>query len=319
MIELARLLADGTWHSGEDLAAALGVSRAAVWKRIARARESGLVIDAVRGRGYRLRPRFEPLDAARIRAGLAGETRAALVDLEVLGVVDSTNTRLLVRDDPRPAACVAEQQTAGRGRRGRDWVSPFGTNVYLSVAWTFDPAPPAIGALGLAIGTALAETLRAQGVGAVGMKWPNDLVVNGAKLGGILLEHRGEAAGGCRVVVGVGLNVRMTADQAQPLAQAWTTLEDVLQAAPSRNQLACALLNAVVRALRQFAAEGFAPFRLRWREFDVLAGREVVAISEHERSVGRAVGIATDGALLIDVEGQRRRLYSGDVSVRVQG
>lgn len=318
MIELARLLSDGCWHSGEALAAALGVSRAAIWKRVAGAREHGLTIDAVRGRGYRLRPAFEPLDAVRIRRQLSAVTRELVGDVEVLGTVNSTNTRLLARDDVRAAACVAEQQSAGRGRRGRDWVSPFGTNIYLSVAWSFDPAPPAIGALGLAVGTAFAEALRAYGVSAIGLKWPNDLVVNGNKLGGILLEHRGEAAGGCRIVLGVGLNVHMSSAQAQAVTQAWATVESAMVDQPSRNVLIGALLDSAIRALGQFGAEGFAPFRRRWHDFDVLAGKEVVAFSEHERVTGRAVGIAMDGALLVDVAGQQRRFYSADVSVRAR-
>lgn len=316
MIELARMLADGRWHSGVDLARSLGISRAAVWKRIAAARDNGLTIDAVRGRGYRLRQSFDPLDASAIAAGLSADTRTALADLEVLGVVDSTNSRLLARREVGTVACFAEQQTAGRGRRGRDWVSPFGANLYFSVAWPFDPAPPAIGALSLAAGTALAEALRDAGITGIGLKWPNDLVIGGHKLGGILVEHRGEAAGGCRIVLGVGLNIRMSAGQAGGVSQSWTTLAAQLDPLPGRNTLASGLLDASVRALRQFGAEGFKPFRRRWQAFDAVADRDVTLVADRERIVGRAAGIAADGALLVDVDGTRRRFYSGDVSVR---
>lgn len=315
MIDLARMLADGRWHSGEALAHSLGVSRAAVWKRIATARANGLAVDAVRGRGYRLLQPFEPLDTESIRSRLSTDSYTVLEDLSVLGRIDSTNSHLL-RSDARVAACVAEQQTAGRGRRGRDWCSPFGTNIYLSVAWTFESMPPAIGALSLAVGTAFAEVLRASGVGAIGLKWPNDLMVDGDKLGGILVEHRGEAAGGCRIVMGVGLNVQMTAGDAADLNQPWTSVASHVASAPSRNTLVGDMLNASLDTLRQFETAGFAPFEARWHEFDAVWGKYVHLWTEQRQLSGYAAGIAPDGALLVDIEGERQRFYSADVSVR---
>lgn len=322
-MELIELLADGAWHAGPQLAGALGVSRAAVWKKVRAARGLGLTIHAVRGRGYRLPGAFVLLDAGAIRAGLSAAGAAELEDLSVAGSVDSTSSRLLAAPHAGAGrgcrALFAEHQSSGRGRRGRQWVSPYGANLYFSVARALDPAPPAIGALGLAVGVGLAEALQGLGVAAIGLKWPNDLVVDGAKLGGILIDHQGEAAGYCRIVVGVGINVTMAPEQAREVDQPWASLAGVLGRSPDRNALAAACLDAVLDALRGYAAGGFTAFRARWQRYDVLQDRPVWLESAAGREAGRAVGIAADGALLVAMRSGVRHCYAGDVSVRDTG
>ena len=229
LLRLIDALAPGEWQSGEALAAEAGVTRAALAKRVTHLRDWGLQVEAEAGRGYRLAQPLQRLDAARIRAALPAIARDRLRSVEVLARTDSTNQRLLEADAAQdPQALFAELQTAGRGRRGREWRSPFGANLYLSLGWSFPAWPPQLSALSLAVGVACARALRKTGLHQVMLKWPNDLRVGDDKLGGILIEQRGEAGGACRVVIGIGINVSMSAEQAGALGQPWTSLQAAL-------------------------------------------------------------------------------------------
>lgn len=314
---LFEVLADGAWHAGPQLAKELGISRAAVNKQVKKAAALGLDIDAVRGRGYRMRSVFEPLREDIIRQGLSSVAVKALDKIQVLPTVDSTNNYLLDNGHAEGAqACLAEYQSAGRGRRGRQWVSPYGTNLYFSVAWPFAQTPPGLGALSLVVGVELATALRAHGAD-VRLKWPNDLYIHGRKLGGILIEHRGEIAGRSRVVVGAGINLRMADGQAADIDQPWTALAKHIKL-PVRNQLAAQALDAVVRALTDFETGGFAAFRNRWRALDMACNQPVWIDTGSEKISGRATGVASDGALLVDCGAGLRRFYSGEVSLRLK-
>jgi BirA family biotin operon repressor/biotin-[acetyl-CoA-carboxylase] ligase len=211
----------------------------------------------------------------------------------------------------------AESQTAGRGRRGRDWVSPFGSNLYGSMAFTFAAWPARFTTLPLAVAVAVARVVDQAGVASVGIKWPNDLVVGGRKLAGILIEPRGEAGGPCRVVVGVGLNLAMSAAQASAVTQPWIGLGEALagRAPPSRNALAAALLGELHSALTHFAHHGFAPFAAEWKRRDVLAGQPV-RVEGGAPLQGVAGGVDADGGLIIETDAGRQVVHAGDVSVR---
>src|SRR3546814_8669630 len=200
LLALVDVLADGQWHSGEALAADAGITRAALSKRVERLRDWQLDVESRQGLGYRLTVPLERLDAHALQAQIPS------MRIKIAPVIDSTNTQLLVADGADdPQALLAEMQTAGRGRRGRSWISPFGANLYLSIAWSWPAWPPELSALSLAIGVACAKVIENHGVADVRLKWPNDLLVDDRKLGGILIEHRGEAGGACRVVVGIEL------------------------------------------------------------------------------------------------------------------
>lgn len=313
---LLGLLADGHFHSGEALGSALGVSRGAVWKQIAALNALGLDVFRVPGRGYRLAQPLELLDRDRIVAGLWPGTRDALAELFVLDSVDSTNTHLLERNAAGVLACLAEHQQAGRGRRGRGWVSPFGANLYLSLSWPFTSLPPDFPALGLAAGVAARRALADAGCGNIRLKWPNDLYANDAKLGGILLEMRGEPPGACRIVAGIGINVAMPDDAAANVDQRWTDLARATGDAPARNALAAALLNHWVAAFTVFERDGFAPFRAEWQAADLLAGADVEVADGRQVLRGRACGVAADGALELETAEGLRRVVAGDASLR---
>lgn len=313
---LLGLLADGHFHSGEALGAALGVSRGAVWKQIAALNALGVDVFRVPGRGYCLAQPLELLDRGRILAGLWPSTRDALADLFVFDTVDSTNSRLLEQNGAGVLACLAEHQQAGRGRRGRGWISPFGANLYLSLSWPFASLPPDFSALGLAAGVAARRALIETGCENIRLKWPNDLYADGAKLGGILLEMRGEPPGACRLVAGIGINVAMPDDAAAGVDQRWTDLARATGGTPSRNALAAALLNHWIAAFAQFERDGFTAFHGEWQAADLLAGSEVEVADGREVLRGRARGVAADGALELETPQGLRRVVAGDASLR---
>ncbi len=315
--ELLQRLIEGP-VSGDVLARDAGLTRAAMWKRIQALREGGVRIGAQAGRGYALAEPVELLDAERIRASLQAATVDALSSLDVAWSLDSTNSELLRRKAPERGVEVllAEQQTGGRGRRGRQWASPIASNLYLSLSRQFSGGLARLGGLSLVVGVAVAEALRQAGYGAVGVKWPNDLLAHGRKLGGILVEGGGEHGGPVRAVIGIGVNVRMPAPVAMTIDQAWTDLAGLGDGAPSRNALAAQLLDTLLPALEQFDRDGLPPFLARYAALDVLAGRAITVHGPQGDEQGVADGIGDDGALRVRMEQGVRQVHAGEVSVR---
>jgi len=319
--ELLRLLADGELHSGEELAAALSISRAAIWKQLQRLGDWGIALEARAGSGYRLAAALDLLDAAQIRSLLPQGSREHLRNLEVHETLDSTNDRLLTAGDLPPGrfdACLAEFQSAGRGRRGRRWVAPFASGLCLSVNWSYRDAPATLGALSLAAGVAVLRALRRLGFPDLSLKWPNDIVHRDGKLGGILVDLRGEAAGPAYFVVGVGINVRLPKKARDTLRAEGVKAIDLasLGTEPVRNLAASALIGELAFALEEFGARGMTAFADEWESADALIGRPVRVLQDGQALDGLARGVDSDGALLIDVDGGRRRILSGEVSVR---
>ena len=263
--------------SGDVLAGEAGLTRAAVWKRVDALRQAGIVIDAAPGRGYRLAQSLDLLDAEAIHAALPADVRKRVATLEAAWTLDSTNSELLRRETPAHGCAVllAERQTGGRGRRGREWASPLAAHVYLSLARRFDGGLARLGGLSLVAGVAACEALQALGFARLRLKWPNDLVLDdGAglrKLGGLLVEGGGEAGGAARAVIGLGLNVRMPAAFAEAIDQPWAELSALSSAPLSRNALVAALLEHLLPALDVFDAQGLPPFLSRYAALDALA------------------------------------------------
>ena len=321
---LLALLSDGGFHSGEKLAKRLRISRAGVWKGIQALRALGIDVESVPRQGYRLPRKVDLLDKAAIREALPPEARARVAQLDVLLTVDSTNR--FVADSPPVAAgqvqvCVAELQNAGRGRRGRTWLAPFASGICMSLGWQFAEAPPTFSALSLAVGVAAVKAFRRLGIQGVGLKWPNDLIWQQRKLGGILIEMRGESAGPALVVIGIGINMQMPAQVRLMLAEQQAVLisdvhEIMRDRTPTRNVLIGALVDEIATMLMTFTQRGFEPFVEQWRQLDTLADAHVKIISGTETTYGTARGVEVDGTLLVDVDGQLRRFISGEVSLR---
>lgn len=317
-------LADGQFHSGTALGQQAGRTRTAVWKAIQTLQQHGLPIYSVRGKGYRLAESVELLDRAMILAELdkieAGSIATELLQqLDVYHDIESTNAYLLKaakNDDYLMHACLAEQQKAGRGRRGRQWVSPFGGNIYLSLLWRVNAGASQLGGLSLAIAVAVMRALRAIGFDSAKLKWPNDILVKGKKLAGILLELSGEAAGPCAVVIGLGLNVRAASAEMYVIDQAWTDLETESGKLVSRNQLAAQLLYQMIIAVDEFESHGLRPFLKEWAANDAFGDCEVILKLPQGDVSGIARGIDENGALLLVTENGVQRYHSGEVSMR---
>lgn len=317
LVRLLDALADQQWHSGETLAEQFGLSRAGLAKRLSHLRDWGIEFETQVGRGYRLRSSVERLDESRLKAEAPSQ-----LQIKVVQSVDSSNRALLIADPGQdPQALLAEHQSAGRGRRGRSWQSPFGANLYLSMSWNWALWPAGLPALSLVVGVVCANALKAVGLANVQLKWPNDLWVEQKKLGGILIEQSGEVGGACRVVIGVGINVAMQASQATGIDQAWTSVNQALgqqgKANASRTQLAIHLLSGLHECLHRFAEQGLDAWRDQWQSLDVLQGQAIHALDDPD-CTGTGVGIDDDGAYLIRCEDGLRRVHAGDVSLRVR-
>ena len=305
--------------SGSELANRLGVTRAAVWKQVERLRAVGVEIEARAGSGYRLAAPLELLDAALLRAALAPATQARLGDLAVHWQIDSTSSELLRRADHDARdrlVCLAERQSAGRGRRGRAWQMPLGGGIAMSVLKRFESPMASLAGLSLAVGVAAVEALAACAIDGIGLKWPNDLVARGAKLGGILVELGGDALGPCHAVIGLGLNVRLGASAGE-IDQACIDLAALAPVA-SRVQVAARLIDHLLDTLGRFAAHGFGAFADAYARHDALRGHEVEVLQGECRRRGIACGTDVRGALRIAFAAGEEVVDSGEVSLRVR-
>jgi BirA family biotin operon repressor/biotin-[acetyl-CoA-carboxylase] ligase len=265
---------------------------------------------------------IEPLNAERIRAGLAPDVRAKIKSLEVVVSLASTNGALVTRAYPDVGCSdvlLAEFQTAGRGRRGRSWIAPPGGAICLSLNWTFAQMPRDAGALSLAIGVCVVRALRRHGVTDPQLKWPNDILIGGRKLGGILIELRAEASGPACAVVGIGLNVSLGAALLEEIAALGLPATDLVSAGlatPSRNTLAASVIEHCIRGLQQFEQAGLQAFMDEWRGADALRDKAVTAFVTEEGIHGIARGIDLSGALLVETAQGLKKFHSGDVTVR---
>jgi len=316
--QILALLADGAVHSGEELGRALGISRTAVWKQLKKLDGYGIQVQTVKGRGYRLENGLELFDRAAIDRHLSASARELLGELDLCGSVDSTNTRVLQRAQNGGAhgvVCLAEHQSAGRGRHGRAWISPYGRNIYLSAVWEFGGGAAALEGLSLVIGVAIVRALQALGIDDVQLKWPNDVWWQEQKLAGILLEMTGDAAGPCQVVVGVGINVAMLPAEAAAIDQAWASVASIRNDV-SRNRLAAELINQLLPILANFEDTGFAPYHEAWEAANGLRGREVEVRVGDAVSRGVVAGVNAAGALRLQGSSGEQLFYGGEASLR---
>jgi BirA family biotin operon repressor/biotin-[acetyl-CoA-carboxylase] ligase len=320
--QLLDILNDGKFHSGEELAAQLGrLSRAAIWKIIRNLEALDLEIHAVRGRGYRLAEPVELLEQDRINAALTDTARSWVNAIEIHERIDSTNTYLFNRAKDGLASgsvCLAEWQSAGRGRRGRSWVSPFAASLYLSLLWRFSMEPALLSGVSLAVGVALVRALHGLGIAGLGLKWPNDLLWRYRKLAGVLLEFGGEASGPCYIVAGVGLNMAMPTRAERAIDQPWVDLRRIVGSERlSRNRLAARVISELVTAFTHFEEAGFEAFRADWQRYDLAQGRAVVLQLPTTTISGIARGVDASGALLLETATGIHRFLGGEISLRL--
>ena len=319
-IELLNLLADGQLHSGQELANLLGVSRTAVWKQLGKLEVLGLELESKPGRGYCLTNGLELLNKQVIDDLLTPSASSHLSALEILTIIDSTNAYLLRQEaSEKINVCLAECQTAGRGRRGRAWVSPFAKNIYLSLRMTVESGLGALEGLSLAIGVAIARALQHVGAADIQLKWPNDVLWCGRKLGGVLIDVDGDPSGRCHLVVGIGLNINSDKTMASTIEQPWVSLAEILSAAPGRNVVAAALLNEIAVLLANYERDGFASYRAEWELLNAHAGQQVNIHLGSTVVSGMVKGVNASGALILDTDSGEQVFHGGEVSLRVAG
>ncbi len=310
-LHLLSRLSDGDFHSGEALGAELGMSRAAVAKHINAIKSWGLDVYSVPRKGYCLAHPMQLLQDDVIQAQAAS-------DIEVIPVIDSTNQYLIDRIGTIKSGhtCIAEYQSQGRGRRGRQWVSPFGTNLYMSMYWCLDAGMAAAMGLSLVIGIAAVEALESLGIEGVKLKWPNDLYYHDKKLAGVLVEMSGQAGGAAHLVIGMGINVGMHGEQ-DNIDQPWVSLKEVVAGRTiDRNQLAITFINAWYEALKEYEMSGMAPFVGRWNRLDNFLGRKVKLLIGPREITGEVKGIDAQGGVILQTEQGEQTFVGGEISLR---
>lgn len=312
-LALVGILADGEFHSGEQLGETLGMSRAAINKHIQTLKDWGLDVFTVTGKGYSLSTPIQLLNEESIMLQL-DQNRVS-----VIPVIDSTNQYLLERLDSLQSgdACVAEYQQAGRGRRGRQWFSPFGSNLYLSMYWRLDQGPAAAMGLSLVVGIVIAEVLQELGAKDVRVKWPNDLYLHDRKLAGILVELTGKTGDAAQIVIGAGINLAMRSPDAAVVNQGWINLQEA-GISIDRNTLTAVLVNKLRQTLLEFERDGLAPFQQRWAALDNFINRPVKLLIGDREVLGIARGIDQQGGLLLEQEGVTKSWVGGEISLRPQ-
>ncbi|MFC6124675.1 bifunctional biotin--[acetyl-CoA-carboxylase] ligase/biotin operon repressor BirA [Phytobacter sp. SCO41] len=310
-LTLVSILADGEFHSGEQLGERLGMSRAAINKHIQTLRDWGVDVFTVPGKGYSLPEPIQLLNEELI------VTQVQTGKVAVLPVIDSTNQYLLDRIGELRSgdACVAEYQQAGRGRRGRKWFSPFGANLYLSIYWRLEQGPAAAIGLSLVIGIIMAEVLQELGAENVRVKWPNDLYLGDRKLAGILVELTGKTGDAAQIVIGAGINLAMRHAESDVINQGWVNLQEA-GVVIDRNTLAVRLINELRAALQSFEQEGLSPWLSRWKKLDNFIDRPVKLIIGEREIFGISRGIDAQGALLLEQDGVIKPWMGGEISLR---
>lgn len=312
--KLLSILSDGQFHSGETLGEVLGVSRAAISNHVKALSTLGLDIYSVTGKGYRLAHALDMLNQQTI-SGLVSAANSS--HIEVLNVIDSTNQ--FIKDKLQALenghVCLAEAQTAGRGRRGRKWVSPYGASLYLSMHWHFAGGYSALNGLSLAVGVAIANTLNYFGINNTKLKWPNDIYVQGKKLAGVLIEVEGQIGSGCDCIVGIGLNVSLPQNVAE-IDQPWIDVVTASDKKIARNELAAQLIDELYQTLSIFEEKGLAPFVETWRKLDVFADQPIKLIMGQNVLEGVCRGIDDSGALQLETAQGVRCFHGGEISVR---
>jgi BirA family biotin operon repressor/biotin-[acetyl-CoA-carboxylase] ligase len=321
MIDLAllKILSDGKFHSGTFLGNELSMSRSAIWKQMKDLQEHGVEVYSVRGRGYRLPNGLDLLDQAKIAKGLSADSKKQIQHIELQTITDSTNLMALrnINEQRHGALYLTEYQNAGRGRRGRTWVGGLASNLYFSLIWRFSGGAAALEGLSLLVGLSVVQGLAKLGVNNTQLKWPNDLLHQGKKFAGILLEMQGDASGDISVVIGVGLNVAMKADHlSSQIEQPWTDLQAICDRPIDRNKLLTTVINQLIGNLHLFTEQRFMPFKALWEQYHVYQDSYVKLLMGDKEIEGICRGVNEQGALVLERFGKLEVYHGGEISLR---
>jgi BirA family biotin operon repressor/biotin-[acetyl-CoA-carboxylase] ligase len=352
LFNLIKILNDLESHSGEALGEVLNISRNAVWKHINQLIKYGIGIRSQRSIGYQLNEPVILLEKAKIQffqnsssafvSPLVGETglwrqlkdREGLTfqerplnpenpivpgEIEIFGSISSTNDQ--VRSLPKPKVgelqcCLAEHQTQGRGRFERVWVSPFGANLMLSARVFINQDMSSLGGLSLCISLAILETLKFFKIDGALCKWPNDILYQGEKLAGVLIEAYAENYGATELVIGIGLNITMLDVKAEAFSKPWTSMQKILGSVQERSQIAGVLIRNLSFYLGKFMTQGFESFQEEWAKYDLLKEKMTTLSIGDNKISGIARGVNSSGHLLLEHADKSLKAYSaGEASV----
>lgn len=308
--QILQALTNEGFVSGETLAQLIGVSRTAIANHISALEEYGVDIYSVKGKGYKL---VNPV---------------SLVNEDVLtetinhrcfyfNELASTNEFLLKHIEELKSGdiCVSEYQSAGRGRRGRTWMSPYGCHLYTSMFWSFPQGMSQAMGLSLVVGCSLVAVLETCGVNGLGVKWPNDIYLNHKKLAGVLVEMSGQTDSECHVVIGIGINMAMPSAQGDAIDQPWSDLSE-LKSQPNKTDLVIALQKQLQKDLRLFEAQGLTAFMARWQAADLFLNQAVTLSMANNNVVGICKGIDEKGSILLETNQGIEAYVGGEISLR---
>ncbi|MFQ1004727.1 bifunctional biotin--[acetyl-CoA-carboxylase] ligase/biotin operon repressor BirA [Gilliamella sp. CG22] len=307
-LKLIEILADGNFHSGEELASDFGITRAGINKYIKVLREWGIELSSIQGKGYSLKIPMDLFNKSKIDQYYQADSR-----VEILPIIDSTNQYMLnkIPDLKSGDCCIAEFQSKARGRRGRQWFSPFGTNLYFSMYWRLEQGIAAAMGLSLVVGIVVTQALRELSGQDIKVKWPNDLYLNDQKLAGILVELAGKTGDCAHVVIGIGVNLNMTNPDPNIVNQKWANLGNI-----NRNLLVAKIAKTLRENLEKFEKNGLAFFIDDWNHLDNFIHRPVKLLIGDDVIRGVAKGINDQGALLLEQNGKIQAYIGGEISLR---
>ncbi|MFC3092610.1 bifunctional biotin--[acetyl-CoA-carboxylase] ligase/biotin operon repressor BirA [Alteromonas sediminis] len=310
---IIKILAPGDFVSGEELASEFEVSRASIATDIRKLASWGADIFSVKGRGYKLAHAFTPLDKDKIEAAF---TSATLAPIRIHTCLESTNASMKSAHDwQQGEVLLADIQTHGRGRRGRDWVAPVGSGLTFSMFWRFDQGHQSLTGLSLVVGVAICRALHRLGVVDVGVKWPNDIYSGMSKLGGVLVELEGQLGSSAACIIGVGLNINLE-NQNLYVDQPVIDIASILNEEPDRNKFAGVIVSTMWETLQEFEAKGFSAFQQEWQSYDVFQGKRIALSMGERQVVGTGNGVDKSGALLLATDSGVESFHGGEVSLR---
>jgi len=303
-------LAEGGFVSGELLAEKLGVSRTAVANHISALEDYGVDIYSVKGKGYKLSHSLSLVDEQVLK-------REMKQRCFYFNEIPSTNGFILKHAEELTSGdvCVAEYQSAGRGRRGRSWVSPYGCHLYFSMYWQFPQGVAQAMGLSLVVACSIVEVLKQLDIEDVGVKWPNDIYLAGKKLAGVLIEMSGQTDSECDLVIGIGLNMVMSEQHGNAIDQPWSDLSEQ-RVMPDKTALLMLLQRQLQSDLLLFQSEGLLPFQARWGQVDLFNGQQVKLLIGADEVQGICRGIDRQGAVLLETVEGMKSFIGGEISLR---
>lgn len=311
---IVKILNDGQYHDGTTIGSALNITRAAVWKAIKKLGSYGINIDSIKGKGYSLLEPLILLNGEFIKENIHQQN----IDIHTFESIPSTNEFLksIKPKQKNIQICLAEQQTAGKGRFERKWHSPFAQNIYLSCAYPFHIDVSQLAGLSLIVSLAVLKTIATYALPKpLQVKWPNDILYDHKKISGSLIELQAESHGHCHAIIGIGININMLYDD-DKITQAWTSLRQVTATYIDRNEFCVLLINHLLEYLDKFATSHLNYFLAEWRDVDYLFNQTISIKSNNNIIKGKSSGIDQHGNLIMQLEnGESVTVSSGEASI----